>query len=223
MIDVDHIYICHWNKLKEIKKYVIEHLEQLGLNEYHFVECFDKETWDIDQVQKEYPKIFGSSSRNTKLNLSEISLTLKYCWAIKDAYEQGYESVLMLEDDVELHPDFINLFNNFKGQLPKNWDLAWVGSCCDLHAKAVPHQNVYRVNGSRCTHAFMISRNCINKLIHNIHDANDAADHYFNYLIETFQLNNYWFEPSLAEQNKNSEIFNTTIHTEEYLIKKYGE
>ena len=33
----------------------------------------------------------------------------------------------MLEDDVELHPDFINLFNNFKGQLPKNWDLAWVG------------------------------------------------------------------------------------------------
>ena len=65
MIDVDHIYISHWNKLKERKKYVIEHLEQLGLKEYHFVECFDKETWDIAQVQKEYPKIFGSSSRHT--------------------------------------------------------------------------------------------------------------------------------------------------------------
>ena len=53
MIDVDHIYICHWNKLKERKKYVIEHLEQLGLNEYHFVECFDKET--LNSNFQKYP------------------------------------------------------------------------------------------------------------------------------------------------------------------------
>lgn len=212
MINVDHIYVCHWDKLKERKAYIIEHLQKFGINDYHFVECFDKEKWDIQQIEKDYPKVLGLNGFNTRLNYSEISLVLKYCWAIKDAYENGYESVLMLEDDVELHPNFVELFNSFKGQLPADWDLAWVGSCLNLHAKTVPDQNVYRINGSRCTHAFLMSKSCINKIIHDIHNVNNAADHYFNNLIEKFNLNNYWFEPSLAEQNKSSEIFNTSVH-----------
>lgn len=212
MINVDHIYVCHWNKLKERKIYLIDHLKKLGINDCQFIECFDKDKWDIEQIKKDYPTVFDITTSNTRLNYSEISLVLKYCWAVKDAHEKGYESVLMLEDDVELHPDFVNLFNSFKSQLPEDWDLAWVGSCCDLHAKTVPNQNVYRINGSRCTHAFLISKNCVNKIVNDIDNANDAADHYFNYLIEKFNLNNYWFEPSLAEQNKSSEIFNTSIH-----------
>lgn len=212
MINVDHIYVCHWSKLRERKEYLIDHLGKLGINDYHFVECFDKAKWDIKQIEKDYPKVLGLTTSNTQLNYSEISLVLKYCWAIRDAYNNGYESVLMLEDDVELHPDFVNLFNDFKSQLPEDWDLAWVGSCLNLHARTVPNQNVYRVNGSRCTHAFMVSKNCINKIINDVHNVNNAADHYFNGLIEKFNLNNYWFEPSLAEQNKSSEIFNTSVH-----------
>jgi len=212
VIEIDEIYIPHWSKLAKRKDYLVEHLDSRGINNYHFVECFDKEKWDLAQVKKDYPKAFGLTTSNTKLNYSEISLVLKYCWAIKDAHSNGYDSVLMLEDDVELHPDFVNLFNNFKNQLPEDWDLAWVGSCLNLHARTTPNQNVYRVNGSRCTHAFIISKNCINKIIDDVDNVTNAADHYFNEIIEKFNLNNYWFEPSLAEQNKSSEIFNTSVH-----------
>lgn len=208
MIDVDHIYVCHWSKLKDRKEYLIDHLESFGINGYHFVECFDKEKWDINQIKKNYPTIFDVTTSDTYLNYSEMSLVLKHCWIVDDAHKNGYESILVLEDDVELHPDFVNLFNNFKDQLPEDWDLAWVGSCCGLNARALPNKNVYRANGSRCTHAFTMSKNCVNKIVDGIYNANDAADHYFNYLIETFKLNNYWFEPSLAEQNQ---VFNTAV------------
>lgn len=217
MLDVDQIYVCHWSKLRERKARLIEHLSKVGINDWRWVQCFDKEKWDLDQIKADYPTAFDRTTSNTFLNYSEISLVLKHCWAIKDAYEQGYESFLMLEDDVQLHPDFVNLFNNFKAQLPEDWDLAWVGSCCGLHARTVPNQNVYRVDGSRCTHAFIVSKGCINKIVDTIYNVNDAADHYFNYLIKEFQLNNYWFEPSLADQN---ETYNTSVHYKSEIDRK---
>lgn len=210
-IDVDNIYICHYTKLRERKKYLKNHFDNVGIEHYQFVENFDKETWNIKEIEKEYPKIFGLTPRHTKLKNSEISLTLKYCWIIKDAFEKKYKSILLFEDDIKLHENFVELFNSFNSQLPEDWDIAWVGSCLDLHAPTQPNKNVYIMNGSRCTHAFMISDKCINKIINYIKDANDCADFYFNNLIEKFNLNNYWFEPSLAEQNK---LFTTSIHNE---------
>lgn len=210
-IQVDNIYVCHYSKLRERKQYLRKHFSEVGLEKYEFVELYDKETWNTKELEKEYPKIFGLTPRQTKLKKSEISLTLKYCWIIKDAFEKKYKSILLFEDDVRLADNFIHNFNNFTNQLPEDWDMAWVGSCLNLHAQTEANKNVYLMNGSRCTHAFMMSDKCINKIINDINHADDCADFYFNQLIEKFNLKNYWFEPSLAEQNK---IFTTSIHNE---------
>lgn len=212
MLNVDKVYIPHWSKLKERKEYLKEHLQSRGILEYSFVEHFDKETWNVEDVKNEYPNVFSVDKFGRKLNLSEISLLLKYCWIIKDSHKNQYDSILILEDDVELHPDFVELFNTFKGELPEDWDIAWVGSCLNLHAPATPNKHVYRAQGSRCTHAFAINKCCIEKIVKEVTNFCSAADHQFNTLIEQLHLNNFWFEPSIAEQNKSSEIFNTSVH-----------
>jgi hypothetical protein len=59
----------------------------------------------------------------------------------------------------------------------------------------------------------MLSKSCINKIIESIKFVNDGADWYYNNLIESFNLNNYWFEPSLASQNT---MYETTIQNNNY-------
>jgi hypothetical protein len=67
------------------------------------------------------------------------------------------------------------------------------------------------MDGSRCTHAFIVSNNGAKKISSILQTADDAADWLYNRFIKELNLNNYWFEPALAIQNKS---FNTTIQNE---------
>ncbi len=200
-------FICHWKKLKERKKNILEVLEEEKISDYEFVTDFDIDDWDINSIKLEYPNIFGNNPCGRKLKYSEISLSLKHIKIIKDIF-LNYDYGLILEDDVILCDDFKGEFEKSFSQLPNDWDLAWVGTCCNLHAPIVGEQRVYKMNGSRCTHAYIMSKKCASKILEELKYCNDGADFYYNYLIEKFNLNNYWFEPSLAIQNPN---YKTTI------------
>jgi|OM-RGC.v1.035158536 GR25 family glycosyltransferase involved in LPS biosynthesis len=45
------------------------------------------------------------------------------------------ETYLILEDDVILEYDFSNRLNQYVKQLPIVWDMFYIGSGCNLHAK----------------------------------------------------------------------------------------
>jgi len=213
MINVDKTYICHWTKLVERKKYILQHLAESGIIDLKWVEDYDKNNWCVEDIIKEYPRAFGIiSNDNRKMRNAEISLALKHCWIVKDVVSQNYKSALILEDDVLLHPDFVSLFNSFKNELPEDWDCCWVGSCCNIHADIIPDKHVYIGNRSRCTHAFMISNKGAKKMLPLLSTLDAPADHFYNRLITEAKLNNYWFEPSLAEQH--NAMFRTSIHTE---------
>jgi len=208
-INIEKIYICHWNKLIERKKILIQSLDQIGLNKYEFVENYIAAELDEEEISKEYPFIFKPNQKNRYLRKSEISLALKHCWIVKDAFDKNYEDVLILEDDVKLEYDFIERFNYYKSQLPTDWDIAWIGGCCNLHSKNIlPNINVYKENSSRCAHAFIISKIGLSKIKNHISDINEAIDWYYNTLILELELKNYWFEPILATQNNE---FKSTV------------
>ena len=208
MIDIENIYICHWKKLTERKSNLIAHFSEIGIKKYQWVEKYDKDSWNIEEIQKKYPLIFDNNPLGRKLKWSEISLTLKHSWIIEDSFEKGYDDVLVFEDDVILHPNFIEYFNFFKTQIPKDWDIVWIGSCCNLHALYIEGKYFYKADGSRCTHAFMLSKSCVNKIVNEVSNINDGSDFYYNFLIKKYNLNNYWMEPVLSYQNTNYE---TTI------------
>lgn len=205
MLNVDKIYICHCSSLKERKQKLIEHLSENNILNYDWIEFFDVENWDIDELKKKYPNIFNTNSKGEFLKKSVISLALKHIWIIEDIYKNNYSNCLILEDDVLLEENFTNRFNQYMSQLPNDWDLCWVGSCCGLHAQQIENLFVYKSNFSRCTHAYCISQNGVLKIKDKLNDVNDAIDWYFNHLIVENNLNNYWIEPALAYQNGNFE------------------
>jgi GR25 family glycosyltransferase involved in LPS biosynthesis len=198
-LNVDKIYICHYTKLVERKKSIINQLDNIGVNNYEFVEFFDKDNLFTDEILKNFPKIHNIENNMT---LGEKSLALKHAWIIKDVHDKNYSSVLVLEDDAILCDNFIQYFNYYKNQLPLDWDIGWVGSCFNLKEPQIPNCNVYKTDrGSRCTHAFCISKQFTQKVYNEIKNINRPSDHYYNYLVKTFLLNNYWFQPALALQS----------------------
>lgn len=201
------IFICHWKKLQKRKEFLLEILQNHQINNYEFVIDYDVDNWNIDEIQKEFPRIFGFNPSGRKLKYSEISLSLKHIKIIKEV-AQSSDYALVLEDDVILCDNFKEEFLKSFNQLPENWDLAWVGTCCNLHAQPLPGKRISKTYGSRCTHAYIISSQCAKKILDELKYCNNGADFYYNYLIQKYQLNNYWFEPALVIQNPN---FETTI------------
>jgi hypothetical protein len=185
----------------------LEQLKEERIYDYQFIENFDKNDWNVEQIEKEYPKIFnewktGDPSYDEESQNSERSLALKHAFIIKDAFENQYDVSLVLEDDAVLCDNFIEYCNMFMEQLPSDWDIAWVGSCLNLHEPQIEGKYVYKTDkGSRCTHAFLINRSMVNKVISYVSQINLPSDHFYNYLIQKFNLNNYWFEPSLSIQS----------------------
>lgn len=196
-LNVDKIYICHYTKLTERKQSILDQFKKHNLKNYEFVESYDKNTWDLDYIDSIYPSI-----NKTSMTDGEKSLALKHVWIINDMYNKEYDSVMVFEDDVVLCDDFVNKFNFYKNQMPKDWDIGWVGSCFHLKEPEEPNKNVYKTSrGSRCTHAFCLNKNFAVKVINEICMVNKPSDHYYNYLVKSFNLNNYWFQPPLAFQS----------------------
>lgn len=205
---IDKIFLCHWDKLTDRKEELIQVLSEENIFDYEFVCDYDKETWSEEEIKSEFPKIFEVvEGYGRKLKPSEISLSLKHVKIIREVAEK-YEYALVLEDDVILCDGFVEEFLESYNQLPDDWDIAWVGTCCGLHAPTSEGKRVYRINGSRCTHAYAISNKGAKKVLSELKYCNTGADFFFNLLIEKFNLNNYWFEPALAVQNSK---FQTTI------------
>ena len=205
---IDKIFICHWDKLTDRKEELIKVLSEENIFDYEFVCDYDKDTWSEEEIKYDFPKIFEVvEGYGRKLKPSEISLSLKHVKIIREVAEK-YEYALVLEDDVILCDNFVEEFFRSYNQLPEDWDIAWVGTCCGLHASTSEDKRVYRVNGSRCTHAYAISNSGAKKVLSELKYCNTGADFFFNLLIEKFNLNNYWFEPALAIQSPE---FKTTI------------
>jgi GR25 family glycosyltransferase involved in LPS biosynthesis len=205
---IDKIFICHWDKLADRKEELIKVLSEENIFDYEFVCDYDKETWSEEKIKSDFPKIFEVvEGYGRKLKPSEISLSLKHVKIIREVAEK-YEYALVFEDDVILCDNFVEEFSQSYNQLPDDWDIAWVGTCCGLHVSTSEGKRVYRVNGSRCTHAYVISNSGAKKVLSELKYCNTGSDFFFNLLIEKFNLNNYWFEPALAIQSPE---FKTTI------------
>lgn len=202
-LNIDKVYVCHYSKLTERKEKLIKQFQFHNIENYEFVECYDKDNWDKNQIRELFPKMDIDRTGGTcSLNDAEKSLLMKHCWIINDMHKNNYESVMVFEDDVVLVDNFVELFNEYKKEMPEDWDIGWVGSCFNLKEPQRPGKRVYKTSrGSRCTHAFCLSNSFAKKVIHDINNADEAADWYYNKIIKQFDLNNYWFQPALAFQS----------------------
>jgi hypothetical protein len=148
-----------------------------------------------------------------KATLSERSLTINHITNLQKHKDIG-KFVLMFESDVKLLTDIQTLkseldkiINEMKGN---NIGIAFLGkghlNQVDTSKYEKLSDTLYKTGESRCTEAYIISPECINKYLDYVNNNNDnlAADWNFNYFFKaTPDVIACWRIPELFEQDRD--------------------
>jgi GR25 family glycosyltransferase involved in LPS biosynthesis len=162
---------------------------------------------------------------------AEIAGAMSHTNVLKYAKEKGYKNILILEDDVEFHPDTNKLFDEFSKQLPKDWEMVFFGG--NHVGGAIPvSENIQRLFGSYAIHAYGIREDVYDIIIKFMSDKIDmvfnnqntkytpsvAADYFMAQLHKT--LNVYGFKtPHLAWQRTDFSDIQGAIMNYDFLKK----
>lgn len=109
-----------------------EHIERVlqGVD-YEFFQGVDKLTLDYEELiaKKVYDDEAHRARKRThrSMSLGEIACTLSHRAIQQDAIDKGYERILILEDDVKLHPEHLESFRAAMDELPTDWELLMLG------------------------------------------------------------------------------------------------
>ncbi len=198
------IFITHYTPLVERKKKIIEQLESYGLTDYEFIELYDKEVLNSDDL-----------SKFEKIKTSEISLFLKHVEIFKTDYN---DYVIVLEDDAILKSDFKNNLEKCFVELDElgdSWDVAFTGECANLHVPKTSDKFFYKsILGSRGTCMYIINKNkssLILKVYNEDGKINKPIDHWFNKTFLNGKLRFLYSEPTLVEQGSEIGVFKSAI------------
>jgi len=216
------IFILHYSKLTERKQHILDQLQKYNILDYEFVERYDKETL----IESDLLKI------DKCLPLSVVSLLFKhfYAWReIKEKYNEG----LVLEDDVIFCDDFINILNKYLMQIPRDYDMVFLGDGDGswhipqndlIPYKLIYEKDVYPTSWGgagvmRGTDAILVSKKCAEQMCRFI-DAETSiylpVDWFINKaaLLNKFKV--YWAEPTIIStgsvtKGSVTKIFNSSI------------
>jgi glycosyl transferase family 25 len=201
------IFVVHYKKLTERKTHILKQFQKHNMNNYEFVEI------DRDELDNENLNLFENNYSNT-----QIAIHLSNMYAYKIIAEK-YDNGLIFEDDVILDDNFLEKFENYCKQLPDDFDMFFIGTCLNIHIptnELIKDKNVYKTNnGTRCTHAYFVSKKCAKKICHYLNNLKDKInipiDHYLNKVIKDNNFQVYWAEPSIVSQGSETNLFKSSI------------
>jgi GR25 family glycosyltransferase involved in LPS biosynthesis len=114
--------------------------------------------WHLDQVgvtATRFPAIDARfyKKKSAYHDPTPYAKALTHRLAIRRARQEGHEAVLLLEDDVVLHPNFLDLIN--QTELPDDWGVLHLG-CHHITRPEWAGTRILRVDQARDTHAWAI-------------------------------------------------------------------
>ena len=209
------IFVIHYNKLINRKNNILTQFKKYNISDYEFIEIDRDElyTHNISMFQENY-------------NNCQIAISLSHFYAYKQISDK-YDNGLIFEDDVILSDNFTDILSKYITQLPKNYDMLFIGDGCNLHIenhKLISNQNIYEKSlyptswggdgASRCTDSYIISKNCANKLCHYINNLEYKIKLPIDWWINVAARDNifkvYWAEPTIVTQGTQNGLFTTS-------------
>lgn len=227
MLNVEKVYIAHYTKLIERKQRLDGYLRENDIKA-EYIYQFDKDVL-TEEIIKEYYLNDENAYNQTivkaykekavsyrQLNLAEISLTIKHCYMMEKISQECNEYALVLEDDVIFKDNFTNLFNQYLEKTPKDWDVIFLGNCCNLRIcrdKIIEGQIAYLKEhpASKCTDSFLIKKDLAKKLSKTMKPFRTICDWEYSYQFLLHDAKVYWWEPPLISQGSETGLFKTTL------------
>lgn len=123
---------------------------------------------------------------------------------IEYAKEKKLDNILIFEDDVEFHEDFVNLFNEWSSEIPDDWDMILFGGNHSgnnpwSYGKLIKKtEHIYKVTHSLALHCYAVNSKIYDKLINELSKMNKTNDA----LVADVQrdINCYIIRPHIAWQ-----------------------
>tara|TARA_B100001996_G_scaffold373288_1_gene350619 strand:- start:770 stop:1468 length:699 start_codon:yes stop_codon:yes gene_type:complete len=225
------IYVIHYSKLIERKKYIESIFENLDFD-YEFVESFDKEDLneknisyfynDNKEIYDEKVKLWDKRSKSYyKLTDPEISVSIKHLEALKKIEKNKYEFGIILEDDViPKYVDFIleveNLIKSYK-----KWDVLFIGegmgeSYRDSKIgirRFIPFKQIFKIKhpATNCLEAYIVKKSSINKILEDLIPINLVIDWELAYQFFLKNLNIYWSKKIIFNQGSKNNIYRSEL------------
>jgi GR25 family glycosyltransferase involved in LPS biosynthesis len=209
------IFVIHYKKLIDRKKHIIDQFKKHNITDYEFIQI------DRNELEKENIHMFEKN-----YSTSQIAISLSHFYAYKQIAEK-YEGGLIFEDDVILSNRFTDRLNKYITQLPKNYDMLFIGDGCNLHIEQSvlrPHKYIYKKGllpttwggdgCGRCTDSYMVNKKCAIKLCEYIsnlnYQINLPVDWWLNVAARDNNFQVYWAEPTIVTQGTQNGTFNTS-------------
>ena len=201
------IFIVHYTPLIERKQYIIKQLNDLSIQNYEFIEKYDREELNTEMLAKFNKK---------KVKLSEISLFKKQMHTMQLIQNSSFKFNILVEDDAVFDEKFVHKLKNGLKQLPNNYDMLFIDAGCGLHIKKTliePGKLIYEkcrektswggAGATRGTGGILISKECskqIYEFFKQTEMINLPVDWWMNDVIRDLKLNVYWMEPVIIKQ-----------------------
>lgn len=156
----------------------------------------------IDGSVKNFNLIDVSHAEERKILYSNgaagLNLTVKKI--LEYSLDENYESVLILEDDVMFHTNFISLVSQWFNEIPHDWELIYFST---RHMKPfeIVTNNIVRISCGMHTHCWAIHRNIFRKCIYFLNKMDAPLDMILARDIQT-QGKSYGFTMNLAHQKE---------------------
>ena len=132
---------------------------------------------------------------------SRLALVLTNIKILEEAITNNYESILILEDDVEFNDQVINMVDYFNS-LPEDWDMLYFGGNHNTHVGSLPpiiiNEKVCKLHRTYSTHCVAINKKAFVKIYDRLKKCDNALDVIYVELQK--DLNVYSFYPMISTQ-----------------------
>lgn len=139
----DKIFIINLKDATKRLKTVSKQYRKKGIkfDVYEGIDGRCKEVSECNKKQKSFEKTYGvkygKRIKNPKERLPASSLTLAHKLIYTEMLEQGWDRILISEDDVWFHKDSEKRFKKAIEELPDDWDMLYLGAGGDAGLKGI--------------------------------------------------------------------------------------
>lgn len=187
-----HIFIVHYKPCVDRKQYLTEYFNAHGFTKYTFVDDYQREDLTVELRDAYF-------SPTVRLPPAVYCITISHIEIYKRILSLGMDRCLILEDDARPCDDFFTVLDTYLADLPNDVELAFLNDGCGLHATTNRVTNYWHLhNKSRTCCSYIITKQCIMKLLSTMVPCNQAIDHELNTQIALHNLRVYWCEPTIV-------------------------
>jgi GR25 family glycosyltransferase involved in LPS biosynthesis len=225
------LYIIHYKKLKERKKYLKTQLDAFGVD-YRFMESFDRDDIDNEMISSFYKKnrdlwakrtsnIYTFNIKFRELKIGEICNALSHLEIFKEISIGDKEYGIILEDDIIFKNNFIDKLNNLINDTPNDFDIIFFGSSFNIpqldkltKSKSIKiKKSIYKKipPTGRTVDGYIIKKELAKILYEKINEIVLPFDFELNYFLRKINPNCYWYDPGLIVQGSQNGKYKSSL------------